>query len=298
MAACPGQMSWVRDAMIVYNDGALETWTNTYTQECRGLTIPQLLGRPEGVRFIEKVWGWHRASGTPLRVRQQNVRAGMEPVMVDNTARIQLLQITAAVVFGVMAVLDDDVLPPLPTTLDKELPDGVYIYLIEVADCPVFKLGSVTICHKVHATTGRPCGRRCIAHRYFLGSRDMPPPGRHLTGVWSRERLSLRHHLEGSVDEEGEIHAELRKLAKELGFHQGNRGEEFHANRLIPTAIRVMNQLVAKRDAILAASDADRQHRVDIVARLRDALDTLSGLRDELVEADSTERPRQRPRIQ
>jgi hypothetical protein len=67
-----------------------------------------------------------------------------------------------------------DVLPPQPTTLDKELPDGVYIYLIEVADCPVFKLGSVTICHKVHATTGQPCGRRCIAHRYFLGGREMP----------------------------------------------------------------------------------------------------------------------------
>ena len=261
MAACPHQMSWVRDAMIVYNDGALETWTNAYTQECRGLTIPQLLGSSDGVRFIEKVWGWHRASGTPLRVRQQNVRAGMEPVMVDNTARIQLLQLTAAVVFGVMAVLEVDVLPPPPVTLDTELPDGVYIYLIEVADSPVFKLGTVTIHHKVHATTGQPCGRRCIAHRYFLGGREMPPPGRHFTGAWSKDRLSLKHHVLGSREDEGDIHAELRKLAVELGFLRGNPREEFHDNRLMLTAIRLMNEKVTKHDEIRKMRQDHRNFR-------------------------------------
>ena len=292
MAACPHQSEAVGDMLHGYR---IAGWRNTYTRECNGMGVGHLLGSPEGVRFIEKVWGWHRASGTPLMVRQQNVRAGLEPVMLPNTARIELLQNTAQIVFAVMRFID--VLPPLPVTLDKELDDGVYIYLIEVADSPVFKLGTVTICHKIHATTGRPCGRRCIAHRYFLGGREMPPPGRHLTGVWSKDRLSLRHHLEGSAAEEGEIHAELRKLADELGFLQGNRGEEFHDNRLIPTAIRMMNQLVAKRAAIVAANDADRLHRADLFSSLRDAIDTFSGLHTALVEADDPER-RQRRRIQ
>ena len=215
--------------------------------------------------------------------------------MLDNTARIELLQNTADVVQWVLEQIGVSLAGPV--TLDTLLPDGVYIYLIEVADCPVFKLGTVTIRSKWDASLGRPCGRRCIAHRYFLGNREKPPPSRHLTGVWSKDRLSLRHHLEGSAAEEGEIHAELRKLAKELGFLQGNPGGEFHDNRLIPTAIRMMNQLVAKRAAIVAANDADRLHRADLFSSLRDAIDTFSGLHTALVEADDPER-RQRRRIQ
>ena len=239
LAKCQGQTQLLMEAIC--NRG-LHEWKNAYLTKCPEMPLLPLLSTRVGLSFVEEVWGWHLKSGTPELKREQNVKKGEQPTMLPNTPRIELLQHTAAIVFDMARALQLPV--EVPTTLETELPDGEYLYLIEVVDSPVFKLGHVVIRKATHATHGTPTGRRCIMHRYFdLGRRDKPPPGKHFTGEWCKERLSLRHFVKGSFRDEHCVHGKLRALAKEFQCLEGEPNEEFHDVRLISSAIREMNSL-------------------------------------------------------
>jgi hypothetical protein len=98
---------------------------------------------------------------------------------------------------------------PKPLTLDTELPDGTYYYIISIDDCQVLKHG--------HFECSKKKGKTRVRHRYDC--RQQPPClAPHAIGKWSMDTIKL-HALISNVkhaDEEA-FQVQLRELGKGSG---------------------------------------------------------------------------------
>ena len=174
----------------------LMDWVNSYTQQCH-FGLVELLCTPDGRAFVEKFWNAHQKGGTPFMVRVKTPKKGEEAELKPNDERIEFLKNTDLIVRDVAKAME------VPTSaMETELPNGEYLYLIEVRDSPVFKFGHVTIESKVRKDTGKPCGRRCVKDRYWSESKgklkDAPARPVHFVGDWALERLTLKEVVPGT----------------------------------------------------------------------------------------------------
>lgn len=234
----------------VIGELGLAEWQNSYRKTCHW-GLGGLLLSVEGQAFVAEGWGFHVTDGTPLEVSEKRKPPKnmpedekvkwLEEMGLQCTARVDFLKKTDQVVREVAKRLGEVVTPK--ATLETQIEEGSYIYLIVVANSKVFKLGHWKIAKTKHR-------QGCFKDRYWSDRDDRlkqaPDLGPHWDGEWCLERLSLEHYVKGSEGQEHEIHRQLRELAVDLDFLPCPGRNEFHDARLLKKAIGLMNGLVAK----------------------------------------------------
>jgi hypothetical protein len=172
--------------------------------------------------WIRDQWLYHLKDGTKetMSVWPPKKMPGVKSqrVEVPNTARIELLKNSIAVVTAVAAAvgLDATPIPRDPVTMDTVLPNGNYMYAIRVEGCDdVYKLGHIVI----NAAKKNQAGelRNTVWQvRYARGPPALPE---HLKDKWVRENLRLVALYAGpTLKDEREIQCEVNVFAKDAGM--------------------------------------------------------------------------------